>query len=472
MSRIILPMNALFVFLFLATPARSQQFPAPPTGSPETRSAEAMKFLSALVKIDTSNPPGDEIKAADYIKSILDKEGIASEIFESAPGRANLVARLKGNGSKKPLLLMGHLDVVGVERDKWTIDPFAAITKDGYLYGRGSSDDKAMDAANLEIFLQLHRSRIPLDRDVILLAEAGEEGTSQFGINFMVAQHWDKIDCEYALNEGGEFEMVDGKLQYAGIATTEKVPRGMVLIAHGSSGHASIPRPDNAIEHLGAALAKLLTWQPPMRLNETTREYFARLAKISSAEDAYLYTHLEDPAVQEKIRTTRLAQNSMLRTSIVPTIIKGGFRLNVIPADAQATLDVRALPDENIEQLMETLSQVIADPQIEVKRASNLQPDRPAGPPSSIHNDMFTALERAQSKLFPGAVTLPIMLPGATDSAQLRAKGVQAYGIGVPRTDDDSSRVHGNDERVSIDGMVKFVDYLYDVVMDVAASKK
>ena len=464
-------MILLFVFC-LATPALAQQLPATTGGPTEAWRTEAMTFLSALVKIDTSNPPGDEIKAANYIKSILDKEGIPSEIFESAPGRANLVARLKGDGAKKPLMLMGHLDVVGVERDKWTVDPFAAITKDGYLYGRGSSDDKGMDAANLEIFLQLHREKIPLDRDVILLAEAGEEGTSQYGINFMVAQHWDKIECEYMLNEGGEFPMADGKLQYAGVATTEKVPRGMVLVAHGSSGHASIPRTDNAIEHLGAALGKLLTWQPPMRLNETTREYFARLAKISSPEDAYLYTHLEDSAVQEKIRTTRLAQNSMLRTSIVPTIVKGGFRLNVIPADAQATLDVRALPDENIEQLMETLTKVIADPEIEVKRGDNLQPDRPASPPSSIHNEMFEALERAQRKVFPGSVTLPMMLPAATDSAQVRAKGVQAYGIGIPRTDDDASRVHGNDERVSIDALGKFVDFLFTTVIDVAASKK
>jgi acetylornithine deacetylase/succinyl-diaminopimelate desuccinylase-like protein len=472
MGRISVSVIILFFVLGLATPASAQQQPATPAGSAGARDAEAMTFLTALVKIDTSNPPGDEIKAANYLKSVLDKEGIPSEIFESAPGRANLVARIKGNGTKRPLMLMGHLDVVGVERDKWTVDPFAAITKDGYLYGRGSSDDKGMDAANLEIFVQLHRSKIPLDRDVILLAEAGEEGTSQFGINYMVAEHWDKIECEYMLNEGGEFPMADGKLQYAGVATTEKVPRGMVLVAHGSSGHASIPRTDNAIEHLGAALGKLLTWQPPMRLNETTREYFARLAKISPAEDAYLYTHLEDAAVQEKIRTTRLAQNSMLRTSVVPTIIKGGFRLNVIPADAQATLDVRALPDENIEQFMETLSKVIADPEIEVKRAGNLQPDRPASPPSSIHNEMFEALERSQGKVFPGSVTLPIMLPAATDSAQIRAKGVQAYGIGIPRTDDDASRVHGNDERVSLNGLGKFVEYLYTAVLDVAASKK
>src|SRR5216684_5730879 len=164
---------------------------------------EAVKFLSELVKIDTSNPPGNETKAAEYIKNVLAAEGIPAQVYESAPGRGNLVARLKGNGKKKPLLLMGHLDVVGVERDKWTMDPFAATIKDGYLYGRGSVDDKSMDAANLEVFLLLHRMKIPLDRDVILLAEAGEEGTSQFGIDFMVEEHWDKIDCEYVLNEGG-----------------------------------------------------------------------------------------------------------------------------------------------------------------------------------------------------------------------------------------------------------------------------
>src|SRR5436309_11229237 len=162
---------------------------------------EAVKFLSDLVKIDTSNPPGNEARAAEYIKGVLAAEGISAQIFESAPGRGNLVARLKGNGKKKPLLLMGHIDVVGVERDKWTVDPFAAIVKEGYLYGRGSHDDKGMDAANLEVFLLLHRLKVPLDRDVVLLAEAGEEGTTQFGIDFMVANHWNDINCEYALNE-------------------------------------------------------------------------------------------------------------------------------------------------------------------------------------------------------------------------------------------------------------------------------
>src|SRR4051794_16947032 len=243
--------------------------------------AEAVKFLGDLVKIDTSNPPGNETRAAEYIKGVLAAEGITAQIFESAPGRGNLVARLKGNGKKKPLLLMGHLDVVGVERDKWTVDPFAATIKDGYLFGRGSIDDKSMDAANLEVFLLLHRLKVPLDRDVILLAEAGEEGTTQFGIDFMVDKHWDDIACEYALNEGGGINEINGKVQYVAVSTTQKVPRGFSLVAHGTSGHGSAPRLDNAIAHLAAAVDKTARWESPMRLNETTRRFFQQMAKIS-----------------------------------------------------------------------------------------------------------------------------------------------------------------------------------------------
>jgi acetylornithine deacetylase/succinyl-diaminopimelate desuccinylase-like protein len=431
---------------------------------------QAVESLVSLVKIDTSNPPGNETRAAQHVKTVLDREGIPSQIFESAPGRGNLVARLKGNGSKKPLLLMGHLDVVGVVRDKWTVDPFAALMKNGYLYGRGAEDDKAMDAANLVVLLKLHRDRVPLDRDVILLAEAGEEGTSQFGIDYMVDKHWDAIECEYTLNEGGRFHVENGKLQYAGVSSTEKVPRGMKLIAHGSSGHGSMPRMDNAVTHLAAAVAKVGAWQPPMRLNETTREFFVRLAKISPPADAYLYTHLDDPKVQEKLRANNIFYNSMLRTSIVPTIIKGGFRENVIPADAEATLDVRALPDENLDALMATMRRMINDPEVELVRITEGQ-ERPAPAPSSIHSELFQALERAQQTVFPGAITLPIMQTGATDSAQLRAKGVQAYGIGVPMDDDALRRVHGDDEHVSVDELGKFVDYLWTATVDIAAAK-
>ena len=432
--------------------------------------AEAVEHLAALVKIDTSNPPGNEIRAAEYIKGVLEREGIASEIFESAPGRASIVARLAGSGKKKPLLLMGHLDVVGVEREHWTVDPFGAEIKDGYLYGRGSSDDKGMVAANLEIFLLLHRGKAALDRDVIFLAEAGEEGTTEFGIDFLVEKHWDKIECEYALNEGGDIPVKDGKVQFVGVSTTQKVPRGMAVTARGTSGHGSMPRMDNAVTHLAAAIAKIGNWQSPMRLNETTRTFFERLAKMSPPQEAYLYTHLEDPAVQEKLRATEIRYNSVLRTSIVPTIIQGGFRENVIPAVATATLDVRALPDEDIEKLMATLRKLVDDPAVTIERRTTGQ-NRPAPPPTRLDTEMFHALERAQRKVFPNAVTLPIMQTGATDSAQLRAKGVQAYDLSIPHSDEDVKRIHGNDERVSVEGLGQFIQYVYAAVTDVAGAK-
>ena len=445
------------------------------SASPDFNAArdEVINILSGFVRIDTSNPPGNETKGAEYLKSILDREGIPSEIIELERGRGNIVARLKGNGSKKPILLMGHIDVVGVEREKWTVDPFGGVVKDGYLYGRGSSDDKGMTSACLEVFLLLHRLKVPLDRDVIFLAEAGEEGTSSVGIDFMVQQHWDKIECEYALNEGGMIYAPDGKVKYVGVATTEKVPRGFKLVAKGSSGHGSVPRMDNAITHLSAAVAKVGNWQPPMRLNETTRAFFSRLAKISPPNEANLYSHLEDPAksemIQEKIRVSNPTYNSMLRTSIVPTIIKGGFRSNVIPGDAEATLDVRAVPDEDIDALARALRNLINDPAVEV-----IPPPargRPATPPSRLDNDMFRALESTQAKLFPGTVTLPLMLTGATDSAQLRAKGVQAYGLGSIAGDRERGSVHGNDERISVEGLGRFVEFIYWAVMDVAATK-
>lgn len=460
------PACLLSLAILISTSAATQQ------SSPDQGKAqeETVKFLSDLVKIDTSNPPGNETRAAEYIKGVLAAEGIPSQIYESAPGRGNLVARLKGNGSKKPLLLFGHLDVVGVERDKWTVDPFSAVIKDGFLYGRGSIDDKAMDAANLEVFLLLHRLKIPLDRDVILLAEAGEEGTTQFGIDFMVANHWDAIASEYALNEGGEIRGENGKVQYVAVSSTEKVPRGFSLVAHGTSGHGSAPRMDNAIAHLAAAVDKVARWEAPMRLNETTRRFFQQLAKISPPDKAALYEHVEDPAVQQKLRATEPSYYSMLRTSLVPTIIKGGFRSNVIPADAEARFDVRALPDENMDALKSQLTALINDPQIKIvdQEAAHA---RPASPPSGLDNDAFHALEHAQQKLFPGALTIPIMQVGATDSAQLRAKGVQAYGIGTLLAAEELKRIHGNDERVDIAGLGKFVQYLYAATLELAGSK-
>lgn len=430
---------------------------------------EAVRNLTSMIQIDTSN--GNETKVAQYIKAILDREGIESEILELQAGRGNLVARLRGNGAKRPVLLMGHTDVVGVERDKWSVDPFGGIIKDGYLYGRGALDNKDSVAVYLQVFLLLHRLQVPLDRDVIFLAQAGEEGASSLGIGFMVAQHWDKIDCEFALDEGGGIRLRDGRVHYVGVSTTEKVPRGMRLIARGTSGHGSVPLADNAITHVAAAVAKVGTYHMPMRLNETTRVFFERLAAISPADEKDLYTHLEDPVrgetVQEQLRARSPGFDSMLRTSISPTIIQGGFRSNVIPAQAECRLDVRAVPGEDMDAMVATLRRLIDDPAVELVATSG---GRVVSRPSGIQTDMFRALEGAQRKMFPDAVTLPVLLTGATDVAPLRARGVHAYGLGAPASSAETTRVHGNDERISVEGVGVFVQFVYEAVTAVAAA--
>jgi acetylornithine deacetylase/succinyl-diaminopimelate desuccinylase-like protein len=438
----------------------------------EAAHEELVEMLRGLIRVDTSNPPGNETKGAVYLKDYLDREGIPSEILELERGRGNLVARLKGSGKKKPLLLMGHLDVVGVEREKWSVDPFGAEIRDGFIYGRGAVDDKGMTSACLQIFLMLHRLEAPLDRDVIFLAEAGEEGTTHVGIDFLVREHWDKIESEFALNEGGALRERDGKIVMLRVATTEKVPRPILLSARGPSGHGSRPIPGNAIARLAMAVGKVANWRTPVRLNETTRAFFARMAEVSPPEQAFLYRHIEDPElgplVREKIWMTEPEHNAVMRTTISPTIIKGGFRVNVIPGDALATLDVRALPDEDMEEFMEAMRQVIDDPAVEVVSGGG---SRPAAPPSRLDTELFQALERAQDKLFPDAVTIPTMTAGATDSAQLRAKGVQVYGIGVVAAEEDAARLHGNDERISVAGLRPFLEFLWEVVTDVAGAK-
>jgi acetylornithine deacetylase/succinyl-diaminopimelate desuccinylase-like protein len=460
--RISLAPGLIAAIAVLAAPLSPQQ--------PDFSSAheEALHFLEDLVRIDTSSPPGNETQAARYIQAVLAGEGIESHIYEREPGRGNLVARLKGNGSKRPILLMGHLDVVGVERDAWTEEPFGAVIKDGYLYGRGSQDDKGMVAVALEVFLMLHRSGMALDRDVILMAEAGEEGSPQLGVQYMIDEHFSEIDAEFALNEGGGIIQQNGRWVVS-VATTEKVSRGMRLIAHGTSGHGSRPLPDNPIVHLAAAVAKFGSWQYPMRLSETTREYFRRMAEVVEPQRADLYRNLENPSrtaeVQEKLRLTDFTANSMLRTSISPTIIEGGFRSNVIPAEASVRLDIRALPDDDTAWLVSELTRIIDDPAVEIVPPGR---GRPSSPPMPMDSDLFRALEVAQASVFPGGLVVPTMVTGATDSAQLRAKGVKAYGIGSVTDEATGSRAHGNDERTLVEGVGLFVRFLYRTVTEVA----
>src|ERR1035437_9251149 len=354
------------------------------------RKQRPIRFLADLVRIDTQDPPGDESKVAHYLEGVLRSEGIESEILEPVPGRASIVARLKGSGKKRPLLLMGHEDVVPVDRSHWTVDPFAGSERDGVIYGRGASDDKAMVAANLEVLLQLKRMRVLLDRDVIFLSEASEEMSSPAGMATIVDRYWDKIDCEFARNEGGGSLVENGAVKYFGVATAEKLPRCLRLEATGSSGHGAVPRIDNAVVHLAAAVVKAGTWDSPARLNETTRAFFERLATISAPEEAAWYRNVLDVKVQEELKRKKPQYYSMVRTSVVPTMLKAGYKSNVIPPSAEATLDVRALPDEDLGKFREMLAEIINDPQIKIV-AEDTSPPRPAAPPSKLSKEMFSA---------------------------------------------------------------------------------
>src|SRR5229473_2417238 len=275
----------------------------------EKKKSEILTHYRSLVQIDTRNPPGNETKAAEYLKKALESEGIPTKTFALDPARANLVARLKGHGGKRPLLILAHTDVVGVQREKWPVDPFAAVVKDGYIWGRGTKDDKPILAANLMVMLLLKRGGVPLDRDVIFLAESGEEAdVTGVGINFMVNQHFDEIDAEFAITEGGSARLENGRVTALQVGTTEKVPRRARLVATGTSGHGSVPRVDNAVVHLGAALGKVGAWETPMHLNETTRVYFERLASISPPDKAARYRALLDPKRAKQVQRY-LAEN-------------------------------------------------------------------------------------------------------------------------------------------------------------------
>jgi acetylornithine deacetylase/succinyl-diaminopimelate desuccinylase-like protein len=435
--------------------------------SPDKAAQETNGFLKDLIRIDTQDPPGNESKVAQYIAAVFKREGIPYEILEPVPGRASIVARLKGSGAKKPVLLLAHEDVVPVDRKHWTVDPFAAELKGDVLYGRGASDDKSPLAAHLETMLQLHRSGKTLSRDVIFLGEASEEAGSPAGMHTIVDRYWDKIACEFALNEGGAAEVSNGKVAYIGIATGEKLPRGVTLVAKGRSGHGSVPVLDNPVTHLAQAVARLGTWDTPMRLNDTTREFFSRLATISPPDQASLFRSLDKPATQQALHEKLPQFYSMLHTTVVPTVLKAGFKSNVIPPEAQAELDIRALPDENMSDFYATMKKIVDDPSVTIM-PPDLTDSMPSAPTSSLRTPMFDAFVAAQKKLLPEAITVPVMTTGATDSAFLRAKGVNAYGVRVPRTFEENEGVHGNDERIELHYVALYQQFVQMAVEQVS----
>ena len=473
---------ALWLGVALAAPgARSQQSspvasPLPAQPNLATLATEAQAWLADLIRINTTNPPGNELAAANYIAGVLRKENIAAEVLELAPGRGAVVARLQAGPLPDPsraLLLLSHLDVVGVDPGKWSVDPFGGLIKDGYIYGRGAIDDKGMVAANLAAFISLKRAGVRLNRDVIFLADADEEQFGPASIRVIIEKHWDKIACAFALNEGGRVLIRDGKTQYVGVQASEKVPYNISVIATGTAGHGSVPRPDNAVVHLAAAIEKISAYQAPVQPTTLTRRYFERLATVEDEETARSMRALETPQRLE-LAARRLSEmspvwSSMLRDSIAPTQLRAGIRSNVVPSEAWANLNVRLLPGNSIDALVAQLQKVVSDPQI---RFAVVPDGGVSAPPSSPDSELFQVIERVTPQQFPGAIVVPFLSTGATDSAQLRLRNVQALGLlPFPLGEADEQRMHGDDERLPLASFRTGVEFLYRVVYEFVAAQ-
>lgn len=424
------------------------------------------QYLTDLIRLDTSNPPGNETRVAEYLKQVTESHGIVGDLMGSDPRRLNFVARLKGSGKGRPLLLMAHSDTVPAERSQWSVDPFSAENHNGFIYGRGVHDDKSLLAAELAVMIELKRRNIKLARDLILLSESDEE-TGSTGIEWMLKNKPATIDCEFALNQGGYIvETKDGPKVFQ-IQTTEKIPTRVILTAKGTAADASFPHPDNPVTHIAIAVAKLAQAEEPVRLNQPTRRFFrdlSRLPEYSWLEP--IRRRLEDPvtaaAAAAQIRSHDPELDTMLQTTVVPTILRAGTKINVIPSTAEADLDVRRLPSETKEEVLARLKSIVNDPVIDIALAPGEQ--MPAAEPSSISTPLYHAMERAIARMYPRDVVVPFMSPFATDGSYLRAHGTAVYGVPVfPK-----APTHGTDEKIVPKSLEDGVELLWQIVLETA----
>jgi len=436
-------------------------------------SERARNYLSDLLKLDTSNPPGHETRVAEYLKQVADSHGISSEVLGHDANRMNFIARIKGTGKLRPLLLVAHSDVVPAERSHWTVNPFGAEVRDDFVYGRGAVDAKSLLAAELAVLVELKRRNVRLDRDVILLSEADEESSST-GIQWLLREAPNKIDAEFAINEGGVvLETKDGPRIFQ-VQTAEKIPTRISLVARGNAGHASLPRTDNPVVHLSRAILRLSEYDQPVRLNATTRRYLRQIA--NTAENNWLapiLPRLENPvmstAAANEIRARSPEMEAMLRTTVTPTVLRAGLKVNVIPTTAEAQLDVRRLPGETREELIARFRQIVNDPAVEVVAGSG--PQLPATEPSPLNTPLYRAIEGVILGIHPEDVVIPYMSRGATDGSFLRARGIAVYGVPLFVLEGPDSLAHANDERISLKNLEDGVELLWQIVMEVAAAR-
>jgi acetylornithine deacetylase/succinyl-diaminopimelate desuccinylase-like protein len=460
----------------MLTPDRVALIATPVDGDWKALGDEATALLSQYLRINTTNPPGNEIGAARWLAHLLQREGIEVRIFEPAPGKANLYARLPGDGSARPIILLNHMDVVLASPEFWTVDPFSGVIKDGYVWGRGALDMKGEAIAQLMTMLILKRARVPLKRDVIFLATADEEIGAGVGAAWIAEHQADLVrNAEFLLNEGGLTRarggtQGGGAVEFYGIGTTEKSPFWLDVTARGTAGHGSRPSPDNPVHRLIRALNRIAEYRTPLIVTPAVERSLRDLATIE--RDTMLRRWMSDirgalrDSAAVRAITADLTYNALLRNTISITGLKGSDKTNVIPPVATAAIDVRLLPGQDPAAFLAELVRVVGD------TAVTLQPQGPSWPAteSSTETELFRALAAVARARHPDALVTTLMLPGFTDSHYFRRLGIASYGVGpFPLTQSDSRGVHGNDERVSVDALRFGVRFYYDVVSRVAA---
>ena len=457
-----------------AVGARAQAAPADSTTA----------LLVELIRANSSNPPGVTRGVAEVLAPRFKALGFAVSMIPTPDsGKVHFIARLQGDGSKRPILLAAHADVVGVERDKWTVDPFGGVIKDGHVYGRGAIDVKGGMAVFARAAMMLAERHVRLARDVIFLAEADEEGAS-YNTSWLAREHWPEMAAEFALNEGGWImKAPDGHVRYVSISTADKSSVQLTVTARGTSTHSSMPRPDNPIFALTRAMAKLSTYETPLAVTPATKRFFIALSRTSEPPMSDYYRDLvgDDPARARRadsIVSRDPLLHALVRNTIAPVMINGGFRSNVIPGSATATINLRMIPGSDPAALVADLERIVADSMIEfhVGRVGGMTEDalRSANrsAPSSEDTDLYRALEREAHAEFPGAEVTPYLFQAGTDAGAWRSRGVPVYGIyPYPIDADELTRMHGNDEKVSIESLRQGTEMIYRTLVDVAGKR-
>ncbi len=426
----------------------------------------AHDIYQQFIEIQSGYSTGSTTPVAEAAAARLKEAGFPdSDIFlgGASPKKFNLVVRYHGTGAQRPLLLLAHTDVVEAKREDWTMDPFVLNEKDGYFYGRGTGDDKAQAAVWIATLIRMKREGFKPDRDIIVALTADEEGGGPYnGVDWLIQNHRDLIDADFALNEGGWGEEENGKKISNDLQVSEKYVINYTFSVTNKGGHSSMPVPDNAIYHLAGALVHLSAFGFPLKTDEVTAAYFAEMAKIETGPIAADLAQVAkgSQAAMERVAAASPAWNSTLRTTCVATMLAGGHAINALPQLATATVNCRVLPEDSPDYVLKTLNTVVADPEVKITSTRSNE----GGVPSPLRPDVIKAVKSASEREFPGVPVVPILVTGATDGRMLRQAGIPTYGVQGFFFDRNDIRFHGRDERMKIDAFYQGQEFLYDLV--------